>query len=311
MPKLEPFLGESKDKWEEYEEVVEQYFIANDIAGEKKRAVFLSNCGKRTYSLLRNLLAPERPRDVAYDDIITKLNGHYAPKLSIIVELLKFHTRIRQQGETMSDFIASLRKLADSCDFKILLNDMLRDRLVCGINNDLMQTRLLEDAELTFEKAVKVVVAMEAATKDSQAIACRAGTTSAVETNRLSEQSSRMSRCRHCGKSHGSAACRYANMTCHNCKKVGHLSAVCTARSYDESSSVKKDGKAARDYQNSPGRRSKKAPSAVTVHSLDDPNNQDSDDYPPTYNGSRRTRHKPTRHSQLVIGELVTAGISS
>ncbi|KAM7311138.1 uncharacterized protein ISCGN_008045 [Ixodes scapularis] len=69
---------------------------------------------------------------------------------------MKFHTRIRQQGEAVSDFIASLRKLADSCDFKTVLNDMLRDRLVCGINNDLMQTRLLEDAELTFEKAVKM-----------------------------------------------------------------------------------------------------------------------------------------------------------
>lgn len=184
----------------------------------------------------------------------------------------------------MSDFIATLRKLADSCDFKTVLNDMLRDRLVCGINNDLMQTRLLEDAELTFEKAVKVVVAMEAATKDSQAIACRAKTTSAVETNPLSEQSSKQSRCRHCGKSHGSAACRYDNMTCHNCKKVGHLSAICTARPYDESSSVKKDGKTARDYQSSPGRRSKKAPSAVVVHSLDDPNDQDSDNNPPTYN---------------------------
>lgn len=62
MPKLEPLLGESRDEWKEYVEVLEQYLIANDITEAKKRAVFLSNCGKRAYSLPRNLLAPKRPR---------------------------------------------------------------------------------------------------------------------------------------------------------------------------------------------------------------------------------------------------------
>ena len=37
---------------------VEPFFSANDIAAEKRVPVFLSVIGGRTYSLLRNLLAP-------------------------------------------------------------------------------------------------------------------------------------------------------------------------------------------------------------------------------------------------------------
>lgn len=128
------------------------------------------------------------------------LNENYSPKPSIICKRLKFHSRVRQSRKSVSDFIESLRNLANSSNFQAVLKDMHRDRLVCGINNNLMQIQLLEDWKLTFEKAVKVVLAMKSATKDAQEITVQAGTTSAVETNHLSAQTSRKLFCFHCGK---------------------------------------------------------------------------------------------------------------
>ena len=50
------------------------------------------------------------------------------------------------------------------CNFKLdTLNEMLRERLVCGINEDSIQKRLLLVADLTYESAVKKSLAMEAA----------------------------------------------------------------------------------------------------------------------------------------------------
>ena len=43
-----------------YLERVELFFTANSIADDKKVAVFLSVIGGKTYSLLRDLLAPEK-----------------------------------------------------------------------------------------------------------------------------------------------------------------------------------------------------------------------------------------------------------
>ncbi len=53
------------DDWPEYAERMEEMFFANEIVGEakaeKRRSVFLSVVGKRTYTILRSLLSPDRP----------------------------------------------------------------------------------------------------------------------------------------------------------------------------------------------------------------------------------------------------------
>ncbi|KAI7796507.1 hypothetical protein IRJ41_023564, partial [Triplophysa rosa] len=59
------------------------------------------------------------------------------------------------------------RKLAHDCNYGERLTEMLRDRLVCGINEDRIQRRLLVETDLTFEKALKIAQAMETANKDA------------------------------------------------------------------------------------------------------------------------------------------------
>ena len=39
--------------WNDYVERMEQYFIANDVQDEKKRALFLSAIGGKTYGLIK------------------------------------------------------------------------------------------------------------------------------------------------------------------------------------------------------------------------------------------------------------------
>lgn len=57
--------------------------------------------------------------------------------------------------------------MAEDCEFGEVLPDMLRDRLVCGINNARIQRCLLQESNLQFEDAMKVARAMETADKNS------------------------------------------------------------------------------------------------------------------------------------------------
>ena len=66
--------------------------------------------------------------------------------------------------------MAELRSLVRYCEFKDSLEDMLRDRLVCGFNDAHIQNRLLGESELTIEKAFAVAMGFEAATKGAQEI---------------------------------------------------------------------------------------------------------------------------------------------
>ena len=74
-----------------YTERVELFFAANDVADEKKVAVFLSLIGSKTYSLLRNLVSPAPPQDKSYKDLVDVLKAHFEPKHIIIAERFHFH----------------------------------------------------------------------------------------------------------------------------------------------------------------------------------------------------------------------------
>ena len=50
------------ENWGQYIERLGYYFEANGITeAEKKRSIFLTVCGSKCYSLIRNLLSPTKP----------------------------------------------------------------------------------------------------------------------------------------------------------------------------------------------------------------------------------------------------------
>ena len=115
----------------------------------------LSVVGPRTFRTLRNLLAPAKPGETSYEDIVKKLTEHFSPKPSKIVQRSRFYKRFRRPDESISTFLMELRALAEHCNFGESLETMIRNRLVCGVNDDAIQKRLLAEGDkLTFAKAV-------------------------------------------------------------------------------------------------------------------------------------------------------------
>ena len=86
--------------------------------------------------LARDLLHPAEPVETAFKKIVDTLEKHFSPKPSEIVERYKFHSRNRKEDEGVAGYVAELHKLTEHCDFGESLPEMLRDRLVCGINNE-------------------------------------------------------------------------------------------------------------------------------------------------------------------------------
>ena len=77
--KVEEF--QENDNWIEYAERLEHYFTANEITDNgKKRAVLLSSCGAKTYKLIRNLVAPGKPTDKSFAELINIVKNHLNPR---------------------------------------------------------------------------------------------------------------------------------------------------------------------------------------------------------------------------------------
>ena len=108
-------FDEEQDEWPSYMEWLDHYFLANDIedAG-KKRSILLTACGTKTYKLVRCLAILRMPAELSYNEIVLLVYDHFNPKLSIIVQHFTFNTRVRQTGESVTTYIAELRRLRQS-----------------------------------------------------------------------------------------------------------------------------------------------------------------------------------------------------
>ena len=73
---IETYNSETEE-WSSYTERFDQYVAANDIKEEAKIvAVFLTVVGGKTYNLLRNLVAPTKPSEMKYKEIVGVLKSH-------------------------------------------------------------------------------------------------------------------------------------------------------------------------------------------------------------------------------------------
>jgi len=85
------------------------------------------------------LIAPNKPGDKAYTFLIDKLSEHFTPAPPKIMERFKFHTRFRKPEESVTVLVSELRSITKHCNFRDMLETMLRGRIVCGINDTIIQ----------------------------------------------------------------------------------------------------------------------------------------------------------------------------
>ena len=104
----------------------------------------------------------------SFSEIVQVLKDHFDPVPSAIMQRFKFNSRIRAAGESVSKYIAALHSLAEHCQYKDTSKEMLRDRLICGINHNGIQQRLLAEKGLTYEKELELALVIESAEKDTK-----------------------------------------------------------------------------------------------------------------------------------------------
>lgn len=238
---------ESEESFDSYRQRLEQYFAANGLKTDEERtkAVFLTVVGKRAHSLLMDLCAPEKPSEKTYEDLVGLLQKHYVPKTNFIAERCKFHGRNQKENETISEYIASLRKLAATCKFGTFLDEALRDRFVCGVKSTELRDRLLNVAhtkDLTLPLSVEMALAFEVTKDSAQQFSQKTYKANVVDKKPKAKQTEAKGKssaggkpCYRCsGKGHKPDDCRFKDVECHECNKKGHIAKACRSRKAGE-----------------------------------------------------------------------------
>ncbi|XP_073948812.1 uncharacterized protein [Choristoneura fumiferana] len=168
--KVGPF-DMNKDCWDLYIERLEQYFIANDVKEAVKVATLITVIGADAYELMVNLCTPARPSTKKFDELVKIMKSHLQPKPSVLAERYKFRQRRQATNESIAEYVAGLKKMSMTCNFvEQRLSENLRDQLVCGLTKDSIRQRLFAEDDVSFEKACKLAMTMEAAEADAAVV---------------------------------------------------------------------------------------------------------------------------------------------
>lgn len=204
---------------------------ANEITDEVKKTkkqktkTLYSPCGAKTYKLIRNLATP-RPNP--YNELVTLVGNHYNLKPSVIVQRFKFHSHFTKQSQTAANFVSELWQFSRS---SFQLDNVLRGRLVCSINNDNKQRCLLgETPPLTFKKALEISQGMEMAANNAKDFQKRNGGAQTAAVHQVRRETGKLANrveCFRCGEAHYVNVCKFKDTVCHACNKKGHLAKKC------------------------------------------------------------------------------------
>ena len=197
---------------------------------------------------MQNLVSHKKPKDCSYDELILALQTHYKPNTNVVYERFKFYNRSQGTNESIAEFAGGLKACAHSCNFGETLKEMLRDRLICGMKNEATQRALLAEENLTYERAIEVATARQAAARNVQAMTHPQQGIQFVKHQSQQQPSKPNTKtgnnkpskpCSGCGGSHWRNDCPFKNAKFFNCDRKGHLSKFCFSKSKSDSSNVK------------------------------------------------------------------------
>lgn len=272
----------ASEMWDAYIECFDCFLQANDytdFSNDRKRAHFLNTCGPQIFATARALVAPQPVSTVPWTTLLAKLKGHYAPAPSCISCRFVFRQRLQKEGESINEYLASLRAEAIYCKFQNL-DDSLLEQMVCGVRDLRLQRRLLAKTDINRQSTVDEACAFEMSDKLAAemckiqntlpATQCAAIHTpdeddnltddedevshlkAAASSKRPTFKKQILAPCLGCGGNHPRAFCRFKNAICRRCGKRGHLAKVCRSVSQDTALSALAQSKLLRREYNAP-----------------------------------------------------------
>ncbi len=151
--------GNLAGNWEFFRMQWEDFEIATGLSAKTDKiriATVRSVMGKECLQILCNLdISQEDREDVK--KVLDSLEGHLKQQRNVVYERFVFGQAQQDQGENADQCVNRLRKLASTCEFGALTDELIRDRIVLGARDNGARARMFRETKLTLTKAVETL----------------------------------------------------------------------------------------------------------------------------------------------------------
>ena len=259
LPSAMNCRGDVAGNWEFFRQQWSDYEIATGLIHREETirlATLRSAMGRDCLQIFLNLnLSDDDKKKI--DRCLEALDNYFKPSRNVVYERYVFNTCVQTNDESVQSYVTRLRKLATSCEYGELTDDLIRDRLVIGLKHNGDKVRLLREKNLDLKKAIQMCTTSEVAAQQMKKIQSAEDNTEDVKKFDDKKKAHRRRRfknapeqpqksndkqtksgaepragftCKYCGRQQRHVKrteCPAFGKTCSNCGKKGHFSSVC------------------------------------------------------------------------------------
>jgi hypothetical protein len=215
--------------WEKWRKRFERFMIlsGNEAGSDADKINCLLYCmGDRAEDVIKRF-----PATQSYEETLKGLDEIFTPRKNIIYERYRFNTRKQGEDESIDIFITDLFKLAETCDYGTLREELIRDRIIVGMRDKTTSERLLQRQKLNLSEVIQATKQAELQAEDNKVLLGR----EVKDINRMKfkEQSiKQQEKCWFCGyERHPRDKCPAVKAKCKSCGRIGHFAKLCRSKS--------------------------------------------------------------------------------
>ena len=179
------------------------------------------------------------------DKVVEQFDGYCEPRKNTTMARYQFLTHKQATGQPFHEFVTELKNLSEDCEFGTIKESLVKDMIICGVNDSRLRERFLREDNIDLTKVIKIGQAAEQTKahahklKESEKAVNqlkfpKETPESSNHTNVIKHNRNNMERvikdCGFCGGVHNRGNCPAYGKECRNCMKRNHLAKVCRSR---------------------------------------------------------------------------------
>ena len=151
--------------WRRWKSAWIEFHVATDLIDttERKRvSTLLSVIGQDAKDIWQNHPWMDDENKYKVAPVLQMYENYCTPRINVPYERHTFHSRKQRPGEDVMSWYNDLRRIGTNCAFgDITIDEIYRDHLVSSVRDERVRHRLLEQRELTLEKALDIIRSSE------------------------------------------------------------------------------------------------------------------------------------------------------
>lgn len=154
------FNFDQPSDWPDYRLQFERFLsltTTSDFKDDSKITTLRYYLGRKGDVIFNTFKFNETDCKQNFENVLKKFDEYFLPRKNIIYERCVFNNRTQQESESAETYIREILKLAESCDFKDMREELVRDRLVVGIKDKKLSEELQQDPDLSLDKAMQKI----------------------------------------------------------------------------------------------------------------------------------------------------------